>query len=363
MMALLPIIGWSHYIFIPWVAVCIPNWHSYKSYAFFYLTVSFFIPFSILVYCYYKIFVVARHQSRRVNAMEQTSMEAFNISSAGTTQLARPKQRLIMRKEKKAAMTLFAVMGVFIICVTPYCIVHLAYAFTATQNLLTALGITSMLSFINSAANPLIYGILNRKFRRVFVEVMKCYHCPWTNSAERSSGTPDYASDAFTTGASGRRGKTMLPRARDSGFVTSQTTSNRPQQDIFSISVAASSINTMAALGTNLRDLPRLTIYTSQLPIIEDEISTKDYINTRTSAARRKTSPIKSVTFSSIEKAGTCPALSERKDVRRSISESSDPVDSDSYKLETLLPVVTINVPDENLNHSNPSTVTVATMV
>ena len=209
------------------------------------------------------------------------------------------KPRLVMRKEKKAAMTLFAVMGVFILCVTPYCIVHLAYAYHDTQNLLIALGVTSMLSFINSAANPLIYGILNRKFRRVFVEVIKCHHCPWRGGFQRSVSSTGYNSDPYTgvnASASAHVRQPMIPR--DSGYITSaattQTTSSR-SQDIFSISVVATTANTMASIGTNLKDLSRLTAGMTQLPVIEDIKSDEDSFY----KTKRRTSnlPVKEVFF------------------------------------------------------------------
>ncbi|XP_072037492.1 histamine H2 receptor-like [Amphiura filiformis] len=267
LMALLPIIGWSEYIFLPWNTVCISNWLTYKSYGYFYLTVSFFIPFSILVFCYYKIYVVARHQSRRVASLEMSSTQAFRPNVGGGGQKPRNKQRLVMKKEKKAAMTLFAVMGVFILCVTPYCIVHLAYAYHKTQNLLIAVGVTSMLSFVNSAANPLIYGILNRKFRRVFVEVMKCNHCPWKRGFLQTASSTAIASDAYTgVNLSTNKRQPIIPR--DSGYITSATSSKTP--DVFSISVFAATASTMATIGTNFKDIARLTANITHLPVIED---------------------------------------------------------------------------------------------
>ncbi|XP_022106793.1 histamine H2 receptor-like [Acanthaster planci] len=281
LMALLPILGWSRYSFNPWNGICIANWMEYKPYACFYLSVSFVLPFSVLTFCYYKIFKVARHQSRRVMSLEVTSVDGRGSTGLGVNLRQRPRKannrpRLVMRKEKKAAMTLFTVMGVFILCVTPYNVVHLAYAFAGTFNLLVALGVTSMLSFVNSAANPLIYGILNRKFRHVFLEVLKCRYCPRCccgSSGGLDGFQPDDIPSDLPTASVGHR---LKPVPRDSGYITSYTqttTSTRGcRPDVFAVSVASTS-NTLASLGGNMKSIGRIA--QGQLPMIED-ISSDD---------------------------------------------------------------------------------------
>ncbi|XP_038074153.1 histamine H2 receptor-like [Patiria miniata] len=281
LMALLPIMGWSRYGFSPWNGICIANWIEYKPYACFYLSISFLLPFSVLVFCYYNIFKVARHQSRRVMSLEVTSVDGRGSTGLGLNSRLRPgrpdkRPRLVMRKEKKAAMTLFTVMGVFILCVTPYNVVHLAYAFEGSFNLTVALGVTSMLSFVNSAANPLIYGILNRKFRHVFLEVLKCRYCPrcccGAGAGPDGFQHDDIPSD-MPTASMGHR---LKPIPRDSGYMTSYTQTTTSTRncvpDIFAASVTSTS-NTLASLGGNMKSIARIA--QGQLPMIED-ISSDD---------------------------------------------------------------------------------------
>ncbi len=239
-------------------------------------------------------------------SLEMTSNQGFSQNQSGTSgPKPKNKQRLVMKKEKKAAMTLFAVMGVFILCVTPYCIVHLAYAYNETQNLLIAVGVTSMLSFVNSAANPLIYGILNRKFRRVFVEVMKCHHCPWKRGFIPGPTSTEYASEAYTgIHASGTmKRQPIVPR--DSGYITSVTTpSSAKTPNIFSISVFATTASTMASIGTNFKDISRLTANITHLPVIEDfpssEMNNSSSYNQTNDSSRKQVTlhlPVKEVFF------------------------------------------------------------------
>ncbi|XP_041463925.1 5-hydroxytryptamine receptor 1-like [Lytechinus variegatus] len=169
-MATLPLVGWSKYQFIPWVCLCVADWTGTRSYAYTYLVLTLFTPMGILLYCYCNIFRIAKRQSRKVVSLERTSFE-----SPRPVFMGRPKTR--MRRDKKAIIILCTVLGVFILCVIPFCVVYLISSYNVSDRIFVALGITSLLSFINSAVNPLIYGILNRKFRRVFVEILPNHRC------------------------------------------------------------------------------------------------------------------------------------------------------------------------------------------
>ncbi|XP_006821588.1 histamine H2 receptor-like [Saccoglossus kowalevskii] len=269
-----PLMGWSRYIFLPPNCICVPDWKLDRSYAYFYISTSFMLPFSILIFCYYRIFQVARQQSKRVTSLEVSS----EVPTPGPSRQvdnrnkAKPKQ-LNMRKEKKAAVTLFFVMGVFIICVTPYCIIYLWISYNPNNNLKLAFGIASMISFANSAANPLIYGILNRKFRHCFLDIFRCDFCP---RSSLSTNATDLHSGVGVTASHVTRRQRLVPR--DSGYVTTstftQTTSqlqnhSRRSSGIFSISVAATS-SVLSSLGGNMKEIPKLA--SGQLPPIEDVV-------------------------------------------------------------------------------------------
>ncbi|XP_070535787.1 alpha-2Db adrenergic receptor-like [Ptychodera flava] len=63
-----PMVGWSHYIFIPGKAICTLIWSTDISYTLFVLTLGIILPFSVMIVSYYKIFKVVKRNSRRIKS-------------------------------------------------------------------------------------------------------------------------------------------------------------------------------------------------------------------------------------------------------------------------------------------------------
>ncbi|XP_055005249.1 trace amine-associated receptor 1-like [Boleophthalmus pectinirostris] len=105
---------------------------------------AFFMPAFIMLCIYIKIFFVAQRQRNSIQ-----------ISNCGA----------ISKTERKATKTLAIVMGVFLLCMTPYflCIVFLPFASeTPPFSLIEAL---NWLTLSNSMLNPFIYAFFYSWFR------------------------------------------------------------------------------------------------------------------------------------------------------------------------------------------------------
>ncbi|XP_072306176.1 trace amine-associated receptor 1-like [Eucyclogobius newberryi] len=105
---------------------------------------AFFMPAIIMLCIYSKIFIVAQRQRNSIQ-----------ISKGG----------VISKTERKATKTLAIVMGVFLLCMTPYflCIVFLPLASeTPPFSLIEAL---NWLTLSNSMLNPFIYAFFYSWFR------------------------------------------------------------------------------------------------------------------------------------------------------------------------------------------------------
>ena len=164
-------------------------------------SVSFWIPCSIMVFVYAKIFIEARKQEKFVqsNAMYMQYSEArfgrhdnghasqTNGMLAGDGDVQR-SERKRMKREHKAAKTLGIIMGAFILCFLPF---FLWYVIT------TMCGdacpyppvVGSMLFWIgyfNSCLNPLIYAYFNRDFRTAFKKLLRIDRMP----CERGGNDP-----------------------------------------------------------------------------------------------------------------------------------------------------------------------------
>ncbi|KAM9339694.1 trace amine-associated receptor 1-like [Symphorus nematophorus] len=114
---------------------------------------SFYFPAIIMLCIYLKIFLVAQKQVKSIqNATSQSTKSGAAVS----------------KMERKATKTLAIVMGVFLLCMTPYflCIVFqpLAYKPPAVPVIETL----NWLTLSNSMLNPFIYAFFYSWFRSAF---------------------------------------------------------------------------------------------------------------------------------------------------------------------------------------------------
>ncbi|XP_076026979.1 trace amine-associated receptor 1-like [Genypterus blacodes] len=109
---------------------------------------SFYLPAIIMLSIYLKIFLVAQKQARSIH----------NTKSGAT----------VSKMERKATKTLAIVMGVFLLCLTPYflCIVFEPLSKESTP--LAVIEALNWLTLSNSMLNPFIYAFFYSWFRSAF---------------------------------------------------------------------------------------------------------------------------------------------------------------------------------------------------
>ncbi|XP_038194299.1 trace amine-associated receptor 1 [Arvicola amphibius] len=120
---------------------------------------SFFIPGSVMLFVYSRIYSIAKGQAKSINGTNlQTGSEE--------------KNRVPQNKETKAAKNLGIVMGAFLICWCPFfiCMVldpFLGYAIPPTLN-----DVLSWFAYLNSAFNPMVYAFFYPWFRRALKMIL-----------------------------------------------------------------------------------------------------------------------------------------------------------------------------------------------
>ncbi|XP_047243625.1 trace amine-associated receptor 1-like [Girardinichthys multiradiatus] len=110
---------------------------------------AFYIPAFIILTIYLKILVVAKKQARRIQ----------NTMKSGAT---------VSQMDKKANITLAIIMGVFLMCWTPFFLSIGFYRmeiFTVPDIIIESF---KWLGWSNSMLNPLVYAFFYRWFRRAF---------------------------------------------------------------------------------------------------------------------------------------------------------------------------------------------------
>ncbi|XP_013882154.1 trace amine-associated receptor 1-like [Austrofundulus limnaeus] len=111
---------------------------------------SFYIPVIIMLSIYLKIFLVAQSQ---VKAIHNATCQSKTFSP------------VVSKMERKATKTLAFVLGVFLLCWTPYflCIIFQPLTYDATP--IAAIETLNWLTLSNSMLNPFIYAFFYSWFR------------------------------------------------------------------------------------------------------------------------------------------------------------------------------------------------------
>ncbi|XP_045146355.1 D(4) dopamine receptor [Echinops telfairi] len=82
---------------------------------------------------------------------------------------ARRRRAKITSRERKAMRVLPVVVGVFLLCWTPFFVVHITRALCPACAIPSRLvSAVTWLGYVNSALNPVIYTVFNAEFRNVF---------------------------------------------------------------------------------------------------------------------------------------------------------------------------------------------------
>lgn len=177
--SLLPIMGWSRYTYIRMESLCTVDWTNSISNTVFVIMVCFFIPVTIVVYCYFHILTVAQDHSKRIQpnlgelSLEISAEQAHGVAvQAQREKDTRKKAEKKYKQEAKAAKTLLLVIGTFMLCWSPHIVGIVTLLIPSTNLPKEFFALTTWLAMLNSACNPIIYGVLNRRFRESFKRVL-----------------------------------------------------------------------------------------------------------------------------------------------------------------------------------------------
>nr|AKQ63047.1 FVRIamide receptor 1 [Platynereis dumerilii] len=197
-----PLMGWCRYDYIPSQRYCFAYWKDSVSYTYFMVGMCFGGPCSVMTYCYANILREHRQSMQRVDIDPNGSLTAGRKRLSLTRKSKHPKvtpetivsewrrQRALRRRQEELRLTtsLFVVICCFVVCWLPFCIAMFLWVHGQTAPKSFDLA-TLLLGCFNSAINPFIYGVMNRKFRQGYIKLFFCFRKNLTinsNSAEDS---------------------------------------------------------------------------------------------------------------------------------------------------------------------------------
>jgi hypothetical protein len=134
---------------------CGVKWRSNKLNIVIFILFHGILPTSVLIYCNFKIVQAVRMGA---SVGSSTSSETFRI-----------------QREKRVTKTVIMIISAVLICFVPY--TSILYCFTITDKcgfpseyVATSLWLVRC----NCVVNPIIYGLMNNKFRNAFKEMLPC---------------------------------------------------------------------------------------------------------------------------------------------------------------------------------------------
>ena len=192
-----PLLGWGAYEFVYSQSLCIIHWQASTSFALVALVLCFILPFSAMIFFYCRIFIIARRHNKKVRMEEaierrlsrqEASRRNVVSQSHNSKSHGRPSRRIMMslkstaaeaktfRKEKKASVILFIVLGTFIVAWMPYIVgvIHLTFAPDENQWPDKYHTASVWIAMLQSSCNPVIYGILDRRYRYAMLNILCC---------------------------------------------------------------------------------------------------------------------------------------------------------------------------------------------
>ncbi|XP_074550820.1 alpha-1A adrenergic receptor [Halichoeres trimaculatus] len=188
-----PLLGWKE---PPPVDDSICKITEEPGYALFSSLFSFYLPLMVILFMYFRVYVVARRTTKSLEAgvkrernksMEvvlrihcRSVLEDARSASAKSSKNHPFRSSLSVRlmkfsKEKKAAKTLAIVVGMFILCWLPFFFfLPMGSFFPALKPSETVFKVIFWLGYFNSCINPMIYPCSSKEFQRAFTRLLKC---------------------------------------------------------------------------------------------------------------------------------------------------------------------------------------------
>ncbi|EDO35245.1 predicted protein [Nematostella vectensis] len=169
-----PSVGWGEIAFDLDTNICRIEWsskvESSKVYSLFLAFFAFFIPTAIMIYCYCKIFKVARHHVKQIKQNSVSSQQSVTVN------------------DTRALKTILIVIGAFAVAWLPYTMFSLTKLFAPGVVKVEATGSNAVLTvtLLNGCINPVIYSLRDKRFRNG-IRKRLCPCCVKTEASQEFS--------------------------------------------------------------------------------------------------------------------------------------------------------------------------------
>ena len=182
LIGLMPVLGWSEYSWASGSSVCKFSFSQDKGFAFLLGFSSFLVPFVTMLFCYIRVFLALRRHKQQLSKWTDSTITG--------TKKAQAKN---MQREGRATLIVFVILSVFCLCWVPYVVLSFIMILQPNGHIPSGVFLFSgWTTTAHAAANPIIYIILNKKFRVEVARVLPCLRCFWAKIGPLEEEHSDY---------------------------------------------------------------------------------------------------------------------------------------------------------------------------
>ena len=163
-----PVLGWSKYQFRAGYLSCLLESRPRISYMIAFCIILLIIPLSIMCFCSWKIMVTMKQNRQRLQQTAKVSRK--------------------FREQGRVTAMLSSVIISFFILYAPFWIINIVEMFSGDNfKIKPWIEVSAtMFAMLNHVNNPIIYGLLNRNYRKAFLEIF-CWKKFWKTQSTKTS--------------------------------------------------------------------------------------------------------------------------------------------------------------------------------
>ena len=159
---LLPILGWSHYIYDIIECSCLRSLDS-KHYSFlvYTMTVDAILPLFIIIICYFSIFISIKRNRRKLNRNAKDIQEQHHMN-------------VMLRREEIITRSMLLILVEHVFCFLPYTILVMILRARGISVQPVWYFIVGFLVNLNCALNPMMYILVNPRLKKIYISLICC---------------------------------------------------------------------------------------------------------------------------------------------------------------------------------------------
>lgn len=161
----------------------------------FLFVMGFFVPCSIIIISYMRIFFVVRASRRNLDGYDKTSP----VSSNAETKQDKKNRQSGSHQIDEMALT-YTVLVIFCAFILSYLPLMIVNVFDDNEKYPMIHVLASVLAWASAVINPFVYGFMSRRYRDAYANLFKwhCKHGRWAPGSSSSSSRETYSSTRQT---------------------------------------------------------------------------------------------------------------------------------------------------------------------